>query len=152
MTVIERSAVVALPLEEAWEAFFGNQLQNWVALSDAVVEVRDYRVSSDGLPEYVMVNRAGPMTTSHRSVYRVYEPPHRAEDDTLDSALGGRFTTTHEAVEGGTRVTHRWDVEPHGPMKVLFPLLRSGMARAFQQDLDEMAERIRLHPDGFGET
>ena len=30
MPVIERSAVVPLPLEETWEAFFGEQMQNWV--------------------------------------------------------------------------------------------------------------------------
>jgi hypothetical protein len=75
------------------EAFFGNEMQNWCELSDMVVEVRDYRMRADRTPEYVMVNKAGPMKASHRSV------------------------TLHEAVEGGTRVTHRWDVEPHGIMR-----------------------------------
>lgn len=118
-------------------------MQNWIRLSDAVVEVRDYEMRSDGTPEYVMVNRAGPMKISHQSDYDVYEPPHRAEDVTLDSALGGRFVTIHEAVEDGTRVTHRFDVEPHGIMRLLFPLLRRPLARSFQQDLDQMAARMR---------
>jgi hypothetical protein len=91
--IVERTAVVPLPLEETWEAFFGNEMQNWCELSDMVVEVRDYRMRADRTPEYVMVNKAGPMKASHRSV------------------------TLHEAVEGGTRVTHRWDVEPHGIMR-----------------------------------
>ena len=143
MPVIERSAIVPLPLEETWEAFFGDQMQNWVRFSDAVVDVRDYRMRPDGTPEYVMANRAGPMKLSHRSDYVTYDPPHRAEDDTLESALGGRWVSVHEPVEGGTRVTHRWDVEPHGVMKILFPLMRKPMSRAFQQDLDQMAERIR---------
>lgn len=143
MGIVERSAVVPLPPEQAWDAFFGDQMQNWVRLSDSVVEVRDYQMREDGTPEYVMVNQAGPMKVSHRSDYVVYDPPHRAEDDTLDSALGGRFVTVHEPVDGGTRVTHRWDVEPHGIMKLLFPLMRRGMQKGFQQDLDQMVERLR---------
>lgn len=143
MPIIERSAVVPLPLEETWEVFFGDQMQNWVRLSDAVVGVRDYHMRPDGTPEYVMMNRAGPMKMSHRSDYVIYDPPHRAEDDTLESSLGGRWVSVHEPVEGGTRVTHRWDVEPHGAMKLLFPVMRRPMSRAFQQDLELMVERIR---------
>ncbi|MDX1621347.1 MAG: SRPBCC family protein [Nitriliruptorales bacterium] len=143
MPVMERSAVVPLPLDEAWEAFFGDEMQNWVRLSDSVVAVREYEMRPDGTPEYVMVNRAGPMNVSHRSDYEVYDPPRRAEDDTLESSLGGRFITMHEPVAGGTRVTHRWDVEPHGVMRLLFPLMRRRMERAFQADLDQMVDRIR---------
>lgn len=139
---IERTAIVPLSLERTWEAFFGNEMQNWVELSDMVAEVRDYRMRDDGTPEYVMVNRMGPLRASHRSDYVTYEPPHRAEDDTLESALGGRWTTVHEPVEGGTRVTHRWHVEPHGVMKLIFPLIRGPFARNFQRDLDAMAQRI----------
>jgi hypothetical protein len=140
--VVERSVVVPLPLAEAWDALYGNQLQNWVALSDSVVEVRDYRMRDDGTPEYVMVNRMGPMRASHRSDYVVYEPPYRSADDTLESPLGGRYHVTHEQVEGGTRIHHRWNVEPHGPMRLLFPLIRPIFARSFQRDLDRMAERL----------
>jgi hypothetical protein len=140
--IVERSALVPLPLEEAWEAFFGNEMQNWCELSDGVVEIRDYRMRPDGTPEYVMVNRMGPIRTSHRSDYVVYDPPQRAEDDTLESMLGGRWATIHEPVEGGTRVTHRWDVEPHGIMKLLFPLIRPVFDKQFQADLDQMVSRI----------
>ena len=150
-TAIERSAVVPLPLEATWEAFFGHGMQGWVDLSDMVTEVRDYRMRDDGTPEYVMLNRMGPLRASHRSDYVRYEPPHRAEDDTLDSALGGRWVTLHEPVEGGTRVTHRWHVEPHGAMKLIFPLIRRAFERNFQRDLDVMAERIARRsggPDG----
>jgi hypothetical protein len=147
MPMMERSAVVPLDLDAAWEAFFGNQMQNWARLSNMVVEVRDYRMRPEGTPEYVMVNRAGPLKASHRSDYKLYDPPHRAEDDTLESSLGGRFITIHEAVDGGTRVTHRWDVEPHGIMKLLFPLIRKPMAKSFQKDLDDMAARLSERPE-----
>lgn len=107
-----------------------------------MVEVRDYRMREDGTPEYVMVNQVGPMRASHRSDYVLYDPPHRAEDDTLDSPLGGRWITIHESTDEGTRVTHRWNVEPHGMMRVLFPLIRPFFARSFQRDLDTMVERL----------
>lgn len=148
MPIVERSVIVPLDLEDAWEAFFGNEMQNWRDLSDSVVEIRDFRWRDDGTPTYVMVNRMGPLRASHRSDYVAYEPPHRAEDDTLESSLGGRWVTLHEPVEGGTRVTHRWDVQPHGPMKVLLPLMRRGFMRSFQRDLDVMAERLRSRTNG----
>lgn len=141
MTVVERRAIFPMDLEQTWDALYGNELQNWVALSDSVVAVRDYHLRPDGTPEYVMVNRSGPMRASHRSDYDVWQPPHRAEDVTRDSALGGRFVAVHEAVPGGTRVTHRWTVEPHGIMRLLFPLMRRGMQRGFQRDLDAMVAR-----------
>lgn len=140
--IVERTAVVPLPAEETWEAFFGNDMQNWCDLSDMVAEIRDFRMRPDGTPEYVMANRMGPFRPSHRSDYVVYEPPYRAEDDTLDSMLGGRWVTVHEPVDGGTRVTHRWDVQPQGVMKLVFPLIRRGFARGFQADLDQMVARI----------
>ncbi len=142
MSVIERSAIVPLPLSETWELFNGNELQDLVELSDAVVEVKDYRMREDGTPEYVMVNQAGPRQVSHRSDFTVFEPPHRAVDRVLESPLGGTFYTDHEEVEGGTRVTHRWDVEPHGFMKLIWPLMRRSMERNFQADLDNIVERL----------
>jgi hypothetical protein len=90
-----------------------------------------------------MVNQAGPRKVSHRSDYSVYEPPHRSVDRVLDSPLGGLFHSDHESVDGGTRVTHRWEVEPHGFMRLLFPLIRKSMAKDFQADLDLVAERLR---------
>lgn len=142
MTLIERSAVVHLSPNETWEAFYGNQMQNWVELSDSTVEVRDYEVHDDGTPEYVIVDHAGPLRLRHRSVYRLYDPPFTAVDDEVDSSLGGMVIITHREVEGGTLVTHRWDVRPHGVMRLLFPLLRRGMERSFQEDLDHIVERI----------
>ena len=146
MPMVQRSAVVPLDLEATWDAFFGDEMQRWVHLSDVVVEVRDYRIRPDGMPEYVMVNAMGPLRASDRSVYVRYEPPRRAEDDTLESALGGRWITEHEPVEGGTRVTHTWHVEPKGVMRLLFPLVRARFERSFQEDLDQIVERIGRAP------
>lgn len=147
MSVVERSAVVPLSLEETWEVFNGNAMQNLVELSDSVVEVRDYRMREDGTPEYVMVNQAGPRRVSHRSDYTVYEPPHRTVDRVLDSPLGGVFYTEHESVDGGTRVTNRWEVEPHGFMKLMWPLMRRSMAKNFQADLEMIVQRLEAKSD-----
>lgn len=51
--------------------------------------------------------------------------------------------TLHEPAEGGTQVTHRWHVEPHGPMKVPFPLIRRSLEYKFQADLDQMVQRLQ---------
>lgn len=48
--IVERTAVVPLPMDETWEVFFGNEMQNWRELSDMVVEIRDYRMRADGTP------------------------------------------------------------------------------------------------------
>ncbi len=41
--IVERSVIVPLGLQEAGEAFFGNEMQNWCGLSDIVVEIRDFQ-------------------------------------------------------------------------------------------------------------
>lgn len=149
--MLERSAVAPVSLEDAWEAFNGDEMQNLVRFSDSVAEVRDYRMRDDGTPEYVMVNQAGPMKVSHRSSYVVYEPPYRAVDEVLESPLGGRFYLELESVEGGTRISNRWDVVPNGLMRFVFPLLRSKMAQDFQADLDTIVERLSSESDHDGE-
>lgn len=150
MSVVERSAFIPLSLAETWEAFNGNEMQNLVEISDSVVEVTDYRMRDDGTPEYVMVNQAGQRLVSHRSDYTLYEPPHRSVDRVLDSPLGGVFYTEHERVEGGTKVTNRWEVEPHGLMKLIWPLMRNSMAKNFQADLDAIAERLTAKSEPSG--
>lgn len=94
------------------EALFCNELRNWSELSDIVVEVRDYRMREDGTPGYVMVNKMEPLKTSHRSDDEVYEPSHRSVDRTPDSMLEGRFVVEHDSIDGGTKVSHRFEVEP----------------------------------------
>jgi hypothetical protein len=120
-------------------------MQNIVSLSDSVVEVDDYRNRDDGMPEYVMLNQAGPRKVSHRSVYPEYEPPFRSVDDVLESSLSGRFFLDHEAVENGTR-GRTGGFEPHGLMRLLFPLIRKSMARDSQPDLDAVVERLKSNP------
>lgn len=143
MPIVERNVIVPLGLEEAWEALFGNEMQNWCELSDIAAEIRDFRWREDGTPTYVMVNRVGLLRASHGSDYGVYEPHHRAEDDTLESSLRGRWVTPHEPVEGGTLVTHRSEVEPHGLIKALFPIMKHRFEEGFQSNLETMAQRIQ---------
>lgn len=144
MPLLQRSAVVPLPLEEAWEALYGNEMQNMVRLSDAVVAVRDYRIREDGTPEFVMVNKSGPMKMSHRSDYLVYEPPHRSVDESVETPLLGKLYVEHTPVDEGTRVEHRFEAQPRGLMRLLFPLIRSKAAKEFQADLDTIVERLKV--------
>ncbi len=43
MPIVGRSVIVPLGLQEAWEAFFGTEMQNWCELSDIGVEIRDFQ-------------------------------------------------------------------------------------------------------------
>ena len=147
MTVVQGSAVMPLSLEETWEVFNGNELQQLIELSDSLIEVRDYRMREEGTPEYVSVVQAGPRKFSFRSDYSVYEPPQRSVHRVLDNPLGGLFYSDYESVGGGTRVTHRWEVEPPSFMRPLFSRVRKSMAKKLQADLDLVAERLRARSE-----
>ncbi len=142
MIVLERSAVMPLPLEETWEALYGDEMQNAVRLSDSVVEVRDYQMRDDGTPEYVMVNKAGPLKTTHRSSFLVYEPPHRAIEESSETPQPGKLYIEHTAVDDGTRVVQRFEAEPRGIGGLLFRLMRPIAAKTFQADLDTILKRL----------
>lgn len=136
-----------LSLEETWEVFNGNELQQLIELAEAFLEVRDYRMREEGTPEYGSVIQPGPRKLSFRSDYSVYEPPPRSVYRVLDSSLGGLFYSDYENVEGGTRITDRWEVEPHGFMRPLFPRIRNSMAKDPQPDLDLVAARLRARSE-----
>lgn len=142
MIVLERSAVIPLPLDETWEALYGNGFQNAVRLSDSVVEVRDYQMRDDGTPEYFMVNKSGPMKMSHRSSFLVWEPPHRAIEESSETPVPSKLYIDHTAIDDGTRVVQRVEAEPKGIGGLFFRLMRPVAAKTFQADLDTIVQRL----------
>lgn len=147
MIVLERSAAIPLPPDETWEALYGSGFQNAVRLSDSVVEVRDYRMRDNGTPEYVMVNKSGPMKISHRSSYLVWEPPHRAIEESSETPVPSKLYIEHTAVDGGTRVVQRVEAEPRGIRGFFFRLMRPIAAKTFQADLDTVVERLKAESE-----
>ena len=153
---IEASAVVPMGRQETWDLLEGDEMRRVVELSDAIVAIENYRMRPDGTPRYVHVGRIGPGRVRFTADYSVFERPRRTEATILDSPFRGTYHVDYEAVPDGTRVRHRWDVEPKSPLfGLLLPLARPLIERSLQQDLKTIAERaakLAAAPEPSGET
>jgi hypothetical protein len=153
---IEASAVMPMGQEEAWDLLEGDQMRRAVELSDSIVAIEDYEMRPDGTPRYVHVGRMGPGQVRFTADYSVFERPRRTEATILDSPFGGAYRVDYEAVPGGTRVRHRWDVEPKNAFfGLLLPLARPLIERSLRRDLGTIAERsakLAAAPEPSGET
>ncbi len=109
---IEASAIVQLSPQQACDLLEGDQMRRVPELSDSIVAIEDYEMRPGGTPRYVHVGKMGPAKMRFTADYSVFEPPRRIEATILDSPFGGRYRVDYEEVPGGTRVTHRWEVEP----------------------------------------
>lgn len=97
---------------------------------------------SDGTPRYVHVGKMGPTKMRFTADYSVFEPPRRIAATVLDSPFGGAYRVDYEAVPGGTRATHHWEVEPKNPFfGLLLPIACPLIERSLQQDLETIARR-----------
>ena len=98
----------------------------------------------------------GPGKVRFTADYSIFERPRRIEATILDSPFGGTYRVDYEAVPGGTRVRHRWDVEPKNAFfGLLLPLAGPPIERSLRRDLSTIAERagkLAAVPDPPGET
>ena len=139
---IETSAVVPTGREETWDLLEGDRMRRAVELSDAIVAIEDYQMRPDGTPRYVHVGKMGPAKMRFTADYSVLEPPRGIEATILDSPFGGAYRVDYEKVPGGTRVTHRWEVEPQNAFfGLLLPVVRPLIERSLQRDLETIARR-----------
>ncbi len=139
---IEASAVVPMGREEAWDLLWGDRMRRAVELSDSIVAIEDYQMRPDGSPRYVHVGKMGPAKMRFTADYSVFEPPRRIPATVLDSPFDGDYRVDYEAVPGGTRVTHRWEVEPQNAFfGLLLPVVRPLIERSLRRDLETVARR-----------
>ena len=139
---IEASAVVPMAQKETRDLLEGDQMRRAVELSDAIVAIEGYEMRPDGTPRYVHVGRMGPGEVRFTADYSVFERPRRTEAAILDSPLGGAYRVDYEEVSDGTRVTHRWEVEPQNAFfGLLLPVVRPLIERSLRRDLETIARR-----------
>ena len=140
--IVEASAIVQLSPQQTWELLEGDQMRRLVELSDSIVAIEDYQMRPDGTPRYVHVGKMGPAKISFTADYSVFEPPRRIEATILDSPFGGAYRVDYEEVRGGTRVTHRREVEPRSAFfGLLLPVARPLIERSLRRDLETVARR-----------
>ena len=69
-----------------------------------------------------------------------YEPHRSAAWKTVSGPLPLRFKRTFERVDGGTRVTIRYDVKVRGFFKLVMPLLARSVVQQHEGDLRKVKE------------
>ena len=71
-----------------------------------------------------------------------YDPPHRVELQGTNSNSTARDIITFEAVQERTRITWFLDIELHGPVSLLQPLMGLPLRRLGRKALDGLAARL----------
>ena len=139
---IETSAGVPTGREETWDLLEGDRMRRAVELSDAIVAIEDHQMRPDGTPRYVHVGKMGPAKIRFTADRSVFEPPRRIGATILDSPFGGAYRVDYEEDPDGTRVTHRWKLEPQSAVfELLLPIVRPLIERSLRRNLETIARR-----------
>jgi hypothetical protein len=143
MPVVEASVDIRLSPDEVWFLMYGDEMAHVTKLTESITAVRDYRMREDGTPIYRMYHKQGPMRFSEISDYTVFEAPRLAVNRVTGSPIGGTYTTTLEARDGGTRMTHRWELAANVVLiKPFLPLIAKMLQRAFDRTIPSMGHEM----------
>ncbi len=131
MDTFELSTMIKRPIEEAF-AVLAN-LENDPKWHSAFVEVRNTSGGSLGVGARFLVFEGLLGRRDGGTVYEVteYEPNRSAAWKTVSGPLHLKFWRTFEPVDGGTHFAVRYEGEPRGFMKLIWPLI-TRMARRQQ--------------------
>lgn len=140
MDAIELSIVFKRPIEESF-AFLAN-LENDVKWHSAFVEVRKMSGGSLGVGARFLVFEGVLGRRAPGTEYEVteYEPNRIAAWKTVSGPLQLQFWRTFERVESGTRFTVRYEGEPRGFFKLVWPLITRMVKRQQGGDMRTLKE------------
>jgi uncharacterized membrane protein len=144
MDAIEMSIVIKQPIEEVF-AFLAN-LENDVKWHRAFVEVRKTSEESLGVGARFLVFEEALGRRTPATEYEVteYEPNRIAAWKTVSGPLQLKFWRTFERVESGTRFAVRYEGEPRGFFKLVWPLITRMVKRQQGDDLRRLKELMEV--------
>jgi uncharacterized membrane protein len=145
MDAFELSIVIKRPIEEAF-AFLAN-LENDVKWHSAFVEVRNMSGGSNGVGARFLVFEGvlGRRTPGTEYEVTEYEPNQIAAWKTVSGPLQLKFWRTFERVESGTRFAVRYEGEPRGFLKLVWPLITRMVKRQQGGDMRNLKELMEAH-------
>ncbi len=147
MDTMELSIVIMRPIEEAF-AFLAD-LENDIKWHRAFIEVRNMSGGSLGVGARFLVfegllgRRMGPGVE-----YEVteYEPNRIAAWKTVSGPLQIKFWRTFERIDGGTRLAVRYEAEPSGFFKLVWPLITTMVKRMQGGDMRNLKALMETRP------
>ena len=145
MDALELSIVIKRPIEESF-AFLAN-LANDVKWHSAFVEVRNTSGDSNGVGAKFLVFEGllGRRTTGTEYEVTEYEPNRIAAWKTVSGPLPLKFWRTFECLEGGTRFAVRYEGEPRGFLRLVWPLITRIVKRQQGGDMRKLKELMDAH-------
>jgi hypothetical protein len=144
MDAIELSIVIRRPVEESF-AFLAD-LENDVKWHSAFVEVRKTSDGFLGVGARFLVFEGvlGRRTPGTEYELTEYEPNRIAAWKTVSGPLQLKFWRTFERVESGTRFAVRYEGEPRGFFKLVWPLLTRMVKRQQGGDMRKLKELMEV--------
>ncbi|HEY3311827.1 MAG TPA: SRPBCC family protein [Anaerolineales bacterium] len=145
MEGFELSTAINRPIEEVF-GFLSN-LENDLKWRSEWVEAKN---TSGGSPGVGAMFRLSSEMLGRRisTVYEViqYEPNQLAAWKTVSGPLPLEFRRSFERVEGGTRFTIKYELEPRGFFKLVMPLLAPSATRQHKGDLCNVKALLEATP------
>jgi hypothetical protein len=144
MDAIELSIEIRRPVEESF-AFLAD-LENDVKWHSAFVEVRKTSEGSLGVGARFLVFEGGLGRRTPGTEYELteYEPNRIAAWKTVSGPLQLKFWRTFKRVENGTRFAVRYEGEPRGFFKLVWPLLIRMVRRQQGGDMRTLKELMEV--------
>lgn len=144
MESYELSTVINRPIEDVFSVL--SNLENDLKWRDEWVDARKTTEAPIGMgSRYSLFAKAfgRRMETVYETIQ--YEPNQSAAWKTVSGPIPMTFWRIFERVEGGTRLTIRYEAELRGFFKLVMPLMIGSVKRQHEGDLRKVKELLETH-------
>ncbi len=144
MAQMEISTTIKRPVEDVWAVI--SNVENNPKWSSAALEAKQTSPGPIGVGTTArFVGKFLGRRIESESVVTEFEPNRKYSFESKSGPFPIKGSNTVEQIEGGTRVTAAFDVEPGGFFKLAEPLVMSMAKRQLQGDLDNLKDLMEAN-------
>ena len=144
MAQMEISATIKRPVEDVWAVI--SNVENNPKWSSAALEAKQTSPGPIGVGTTArFVGKFLGRRIESESVVTEFEANRKYSFESKSGPFPIKGSNTVEQIEGGTRVTATFDVEPGGFFKLAEPLVMSMAKRQLQGDLDNLKDLMEAN-------
>lgn len=144
MFKVEIGTVIHRPVEEVFAVL--SNLENNPKWDSVALEAKKTSEGPIGVgTTWRIVQKALGQRLEIEAEFTEYEPNQKTTLKSKSGPFPVAVRRTYETVEGGTRVSHIFEIKPGGFFKVAEPLLMSMVKRGIETDLATMKDLMEAH-------
>jgi len=144
MLKIESTTVINRPVEEVFAVL--SNLENNLKWDSVALEVKKTSEGPIGVgTTWRILQKTFGKRLEIEAKFTEYEPNRKTTLKSKSGPFPVEARRTYEPVEGGTRVSHIFKIEPGGFFKLAEPLLMRLVKRGIENDLATMKDLMEAH-------